>query len=207
MMEISCPNENSTAFLAPLGAAAVLVVSSVLTQWSKPASYGKFHGSDPKETAKWEALGLINQRLGHSLSDAGPTLCGFAACYWVLVARSEVPVSASSMTLAALWLLHYLQRGLIHPLLMRYRAARVPALITIAGLVPNSLFAWLNATAIACLQPCVSNTWHSDPRFVFGVAIYAAGFYINRSADWTLRSLRAHPDKEGEYVRLPRAFR
>jgi hypothetical protein len=201
-MESRCPEEQSPAFVVPLAVAVVLVASSFATQWSKPASYGKFHGSDPKETAKWEALGTINQRLGHTLSDAGPTLCGFAACYWALVGRSEVPVSTSSLTLAALWLLHYLQRGLIHPLLMRYRATRVPALITIAGLVPNSLFAWLNASALACLHPCVSNTWHLDPRFIAGVVIYAVGFWINRSADWTLRSLRSHPDKASECVLL-----
>ncbi len=85
---------------------------------------------------------------------------------------------------------------------MRYRSARVPALITIAGLFPNSLFAWLNASAIACLQPSVSDTWHRDPRFIVGVIIYAVGFVMNRSADWTLRSLRAHPDKASEYVLL-----
>jgi hypothetical protein len=206
VMEIRCPDESSLAHAIPLAAAAVLVASSLATQWSKPASYGKFHGSDPKETAKWEALGTINQRLGHTLSDAGPTLCGFAAFYWALVRRSEVPLSASSLSLLALWLLHYVQRGIIHPLLMRYRAARVPALITIAGLVPNSLFTWLNASAIACLQPCVSPMWHHDPRFIVGVAVYAVGFVVNRSADWTLRSLRSHPDKAAEYVRLLSAF-
>jgi hypothetical protein len=202
MESIRCPDENSLAYVLPIAAAVVLVASSLATQWSKPASYGKFHGSDPKETAKWEALGLINQRLGHTLSDAGPTLIGFAAVYFYLVRRSEVPVSASSQTLLALWLVHYAQRGIIHPLIMRYRAARVPALITVAGLVPNSLFAWLNASAIACLQPCASPTWHHDPRFIVGVAVYALGFVLNRSADWTLRSLRSHPDKAAECVHL-----
>jgi hypothetical protein len=72
--------------------------------------------------------------------------------------------------------------------------------------VPNSLFAWLNASAIACLQPCVSSMWHQDPRFIVGVAIDAVCFVVNRSADWTLRSLRSHPDKAAEYVRLLSAF-
>ena len=195
MLENECADVASPAFIVPLAAACLLVVASFATQWSKPASYGKFHGADPKETAKWERLGLINQRLGHTLSDAGPTLFGFAACYWALTRRAAQPASAASTALLALWLLHYVQRGVIHPLLMRYRAARVPALITIAGLFPNALFSWLNASAIACLHPSVLATWHRDPRFITGVVIYAIGFVLNRSADWTLRSLRAQPDK------------
>ena len=81
---------------------------------------------------------------------------------------------------------------------MRYRATRVPLLITIAGLFPNTLFTWLNASAIACLYPSVLPTWHRDPRFILGGVIYAVGFTVNRSADWTLRSLRDHPDKAAE---------
>jgi hypothetical protein len=113
MLENKCPHVASYAFFVPLAAACLLVVASFLTQWSKPASYGKFHGSDPNETAKWEKLGLINQRLGHTLSDAGPTLCGFAACYWLLIARAAEPASVSSVVLFVLWLVHYVQRGVI----------------------------------------------------------------------------------------------
>jgi steroid 5-alpha reductase family enzyme len=85
---------------------------------------------------------------------------------------------------------------------MRYRASHVPALITIAGLLPNSLFAWLNAATIACLEPIVSTTWHTDLRFGIGVAIFAIGFVINRASDWKLRSLRSDPAKPAVY-RIP----
>lgn len=164
-MENKCPHVNSLAFVVPLAVACVLVLSSFASQWAKPASYGKFHGADASETAKWEKCGCINQRLGHVLSDAGPTLCGFAACYWALLRtggpeRTELSAPAASVTLFALWLLHYAHRGLLHPLLMRYRNPRVPLLITVAGLFPNSLFAWLNASAIACLQPSISHVAH-----------------------------------------------
>jgi hypothetical protein len=93
MLDNTCADVAPSSFLLPLAAAAVLVVASFATQWSKPASYGKFHGTDPKETAKWERLGMINQRLGHTLSDAGPTLCGFAAFYWSLSGRTTEPAS------------------------------------------------------------------------------------------------------------------
>ena len=194
-MENKCPHVDSLAFVVPLAVACVLVVSSSASQWAKPASYGKFHGADASETAKWEKCGSINQRLGHMLSDAGPPLCGFAACYFALWTtggpeRTELSVPAASVTLFALWLLHYVHRGVLHPLLMHYRNHSVPLLITLAGLFPNSLFAWLNASAIACLEPAVSQTWHTDPRFGAGVALYAAGFAINRASDWHLRSLR-----------------
>ena len=195
-MENTCRDVNSLAIVVPLAVAGLLVVSSFASQWAKPASYGKFHGADADETSKWEKCGTIHQRLGHILSDAGPTLCGFAACYWTLLNvgapdRTVVPASAASVTLFTLWLVHYVHRGLLHPLLMRYRAARVPALITIAGIFPNSLFAWLNAATIACLEPAVSQTWLFDPRFGIGVVVYAIGFVINRASDWKLRSLRS----------------
>jgi steroid 5-alpha reductase family enzyme len=85
---------------------------------------------------------------------------------------------------------------------MRYRATRVPALITFAGLLPNAIFSWLNAGAIACLEPAVSQTWHADPRFGIGVGIYAAGFVINRTSDWKLRSLRS--DQQSAAYHVPR---
>ena len=202
-MQNTCEYVNPLAIVVPLALAGVFVVSSFASQWAKPASYGKFHGADVTETSKWERCGMIHQRLGHVLSDAGPTLCGFAACYWTLLTagaphRSAAPVPPASVTLFTLWIAHYVHRGILHPLLMRYRAVRVPALITIAGLLPNSLFAWLNAAAIACLEPAISQTWHADPRFGIGVFIYAVGFAVNRTSDWKLRSLRS--DQSAAYA-------
>ena len=140
----------------------------------------------------------------HPVRCRGPTLCGFAACYCALLltgAHLRNTIPATSVTLAALWLLHYFHRGLVHPLLMRYRAASVPVLITVAGLFPNSLFSWLNAATIACLEPSISQTWHTDPRFGIGVAIYILGFVINRTSDWTLRSLRS--DQQSTVYHIP----
>jgi 3-oxo-5-alpha-steroid 4-dehydrogenase 1 len=81
---------------------------------------------------------------------------------------------------------------------MRYHSPSVPALITLAGLLPNTIFSWLNASAIACLHPSVASNWRRDPRFIVGVVLYAVGFVVNRSADWTLRSLRERSDKAAE---------
>ena len=203
-MENTCTNVNALAFVVPLAVAGVLVVCSFCSQLANPASYGKFNGANASETAKWEKCGLIPQRLGHILSDAGPTLCGFAACYCALLlagAPNRNTAPAASVTLASLWLLHYFHRGLVHPLLMRYRAASVPTLITVAGLFPNSLFSWLNAATIACLDPSISQTWHADPRFGVGVAIYILGFAINRASDWKLRSLRS--DQQSTVYHVP----
>ncbi|HSM12793.1 MAG TPA: 3-oxo-5-alpha-steroid 4-dehydrogenase, partial [Thermoanaerobaculia bacterium] len=47
------------------------------------------------------------------------------------------------------------------------------------------------------LAPVYPRSWLVDPRFLAGVALFAAGTWVNRRADATLRALAARGD--GEY--------
>lgn len=95
-------------------------------------------------------------------------------------------VDPSVLLLGALWLLHYGQRTLVFPLLMRGDGKRKPVLTVVMAIVFNLLNASGNALQ---LEPR-----GFDLRFFLGVAIFLAGFGINLWADAKLRNLRKPGD-------------
>jgi protein-S-isoprenylcysteine O-methyltransferase Ste14 len=99
-----------------------------------------------------------------------------------------------------MWLSHYLHRGLLHPLLMRYSAKSTPLGIPLGGFFPNAIFSTFNALHISWAY--YSSAWWTDPRFIIGTMLFVFGFLINRAADWKLRSLRKVG--EGEGYKIPR---
>jgi len=88
------------------------------------------------------------------------------------------------------WLLHYGQRSLVFPLLMK-RPRPMPVAGMLMAIVFNSLNALGNGAA---LVPRVLSV-----RVVLGVLVFALGFGLNLHADAVLRGLRSAP---GEY-RIP----
>lgn len=87
--------------------------------------------------------------------------------------------------LLALWQLHYLQRTLVYPFLMRGSRSRIP-LVTVGLAI---LFNLLNGTIIGW-SLAVDPPRAGSPWLWVGVALFAAGFLINLHSDAILRSLR-----------------
>jgi protein-S-isoprenylcysteine O-methyltransferase Ste14 len=114
-----------------------------------------------------------------------PALWLFAWVYW----RGEFAYDAVPLVLCALWNLHYLQRTLVFPLLMRAPAPQ-PLLTASLGLGFNLLNAWLNATAISGARGPYPPDWLTDPRFLGGVTLFLLGYAVNLHADAVLRRLR-----------------
>jgi protein-S-isoprenylcysteine O-methyltransferase Ste14 len=84
--------------------------------------------------------------------------------------------------LGALWLMHYLQRTLVYPALMR-GASKPTAVATVGlALVFNLLNASGNAAAL--------HGRPFDAFFVVGCVLFVAGFGVNLHADAVLRGLR-----------------
>lgn len=96
-------------------------------------------------------------------------------------------------TLGLIWLVHYTQRTLVFPLLMRDRGKRKPVLVALMAIVFNVLNALGNGEALAD-RPL-------DAPFFAGVAIFFAGFVVNLWSDAVLRRLRG-PEQTG--YRIPR---
>ena len=100
-----------------------------------------------------------------------------------------------------LWQAHYLQRTFVYPLRMRAAAGhRTPLLILGLGAGHNLLASYLNASWLSGVGPAYPLSWLYEPRFLAGLALFAAGYAINRHSDALLRGLRR--PGEGGY-RMP----
>lgn len=163
----------------------VLAVITVVVQWIKPAPYGKHERND----GNWGAM--IPQRLGHILSDAIPGVLLFSLVF-VLYGDAR---GYANYTFLALFLAHYIHRGLIHPITMRYRNSHVALGITLGGFFPNCLYHFLNADFIG--SAFYHKDYYYDPRFIIGIVLYVIGYIINRWSDWKLRSLRQRKGEDG----------
>ncbi|KAL4235530.1 hypothetical protein ACF0H5_003927 [Mactra antiquata] len=165
----------------------VLAVITLIAQWVKPAPYGKHESND----GNWGPM--IHQRLGHMFSDALPGVLMFILVFVFYGNVKEV----LNYIFLGLWLLHYVHRGILHPLLMRYRSKQVAIGITLGGFFPNCLFHFINADFIGNAK--YPSNYLYDPRFIIGVIIYIFGYIINRWADSKLRSLREMKGETGNF--------
>lgn len=166
----------------------VLAVITFIVQWIKPAPYGKHERDD----ANWGLM--IPQRLGHILSDAVPGVLMFILVFFFYGdARGY-----ANYVFLGLFELHYIHRGIIHPLIMRYKNPKVALGITLGGLFPNCIFHFMNADFIGSAY--YDSNYYYDPRFILGIILFAVGYIINKWADWKLRSLRNRKGNTGYYI-------
>ncbi|XP_041357248.1 steroid 5-alpha-reductase DET2-like [Gigantopelta aegis] len=157
----------------------LLSVITAIVQWKSPAPYGKHQSQENS----WGFM--IPQRLSHILSDGLPGIVLFLLVFFLF---GSVRGYANYVFLA-IFVGHYFHRGLIHPLIMRYRSAYVPLGIALGGMFPNCLYHFINADFIS--SATYSWNYYYDPRFILGLLLFIIGFVINRWADWKLRSLRS----------------
>lgn len=157
------------------------------------------------------ALLVIDAPYGRHLKPGwGPTLSARAG--WILM---ELPAPIS-MALAyatgdhareplplfflTLFQLHYANRAIVQPLRSR-GAGRRTALFTVSiAFVFNSVNGTLVGLAVSDVH-VYGNGWLGDPRFIFGMVLFAGGAAVNLHADAVLRGLRA-PGESG--YRIPR---
>ncbi|XP_021355098.1 steroid 5-alpha-reductase DET2-like isoform X1 [Mizuhopecten yessoensis] len=173
--------EDSTRFWVHYGLVIlgfVLAVVTAVVQWINPAPYGKHENKD----LNWGPM--IPQRLGHILSDATPGVLLFLLVFFLYGGVRRY----TNYVFLAMFLCHYVQRGIIHPLIMNYRSAKVPIGITLGGFFPNCIYHFINADFVG--SAVFNMDYFYDPRFIIGILLFLSGFIINRWADWKLKSLR-----------------
>jgi 3-oxo-5-alpha-steroid 4-dehydrogenase 1 len=171
--------------LAMLGLAAVTFGALFLV----PAPYGRH------ARAGWGPA--IPARLGWILMES-PAVVWFGAVYLEGRHRAE----AAPLALLGLWMAHYLQRTLVFPFRMRAAGRPMPAAIAAMAFAFNLLNGWLNARWISDLG-AYPEGWLADPRFLLGVALFAAGFAVNVRSDSILFRLRGRGESG---YRIPRGF-
>jgi protein-S-isoprenylcysteine O-methyltransferase Ste14 len=137
----------------------------------------------------------IPNRLGWIVMES-PALVLFGWLFWGGEHRAElVP-----QVLAALWMLHYVQRTVVFPFRIHSRGRRMALSIAAAGFAFNVLNAYVNARWISHLGE-YSTSWLRDPRFLVGAALLLVGWLINVHSDTILIRLRA-PGETG--YKIPR---
>ncbi len=95
----------------------------------------------------------------------------------------------------ALWAAHYINRSLIFPWRTKTRGKTMPIAIAGSAVLFNIVNAGLNGGYLGWSGVIYPPAWLSDPRFIFGLVIFATGAAINIWADQKLIGLRADGSK------------
>jgi 3-oxo-5-alpha-steroid 4-dehydrogenase 1 len=107
----------------------------------------------------------------------------------------------------AIWMMHYTNRALITPLLMRVQPGSQASFslgVVIAGWITLFLHGYFNAAYLTELGTQYTYDWFTDPRFRIGFAIYIVGFVLNIHSDHILRNLRSpNPSPEEPRYKIP----
>jgi len=160
-------------------------VLACLALWRTNAPYGRF------ERPGWGPR--LPPRLAWLFMES-PGAIIFAA-----VLLASLPVPPVPALFGALWLVHYLYRGFLYPLLLR-STRPVPVTIVVSAIGFHAANATLQAWALYRVRPDRSVLWLTDPRFLAGLVLFACGFATAAWADRHLRHLRAGP---GPQYRVP----
>jgi protein-S-isoprenylcysteine O-methyltransferase Ste14 len=127
----------------------------------------------------------LDNRLGWILMEA-PAPLVFAACFALGTYRD----TWTAWVFFLLWEAHYVHRSFVYPFGLRTTGKRMPVVVAALAFLFNLLNGYLNGRYLFTFSGGYSTAWLADPRFVAGLALFLAGYVINRQADRTLRHLR-----------------
>ncbi|HET9989815.1 MAG TPA: hypothetical protein VFQ65_14885, partial [Kofleriaceae bacterium] len=113
-----------------------------------------------------------------------PAALTIAICFAVRPPASTVP-----WVMLAFWEIHYIQRSLVFPFLMRGGGKPMPIAIPAMAVLFNVVNGYLNGRWLTAFSS-YATSWLTDPRFLVGTVMMATGYAINLQADATLRRLR-----------------
>ena len=136
----------------------------------------------------------INGRAAWIMQES-PTLIVPFFCW-----RYASPVCRASLAnriLLGLFIVHYINRTCVFPLLLR-GGKPTPVSVMLSAFTFCSLNAYIQARWLCTLHE-YPDTWLQNPQFLLGVTLFVAGFIINNHADHILRNLRPPGDK-GYYI-------
>jgi 3-oxo-5-alpha-steroid 4-dehydrogenase 1 len=163
---------------------------------------GRFGGGKRSKGVK------LNAKTGWILMEL-PGLLVFPVVFF-LGSKSDQLVP---MIFLVIWMVHYSNRALITPLLMRVQPgsnASFALSVVIAGWLTLFLHGYFNAAYISEFSDQYTDEWLTDPRFIVGICIYLIGFILNLHSDSILRNLRSKnpsPDEPRYKITVGGAFR
>ena len=97
--------------------------------------------------------------------------------------------------MAGLYIIHYFQRSIVFPLMMKGRS-KMPVAIMLMGLTFNTINAYLIGEWLFRFAPngMYGISWLWNPKFIIGTLIFIAGMCINLHSDHVIRNLRKPGD-------------
>lgn len=157
--------------------AALVIIGGVF----QLASYGRFAAT---------GRGVdFNPKLGWWLMEIPATVV-FAVFYLTGPLRFD----ATPLVLAAIWLLHYSNRGWFFPLSIRQVPGKRSSFnlsVLAMGMVVTSMHGYLNGSFFSHdYKRQYGPGWLTDPRFVAGLIVYLAGFILLIQSESIVRNLR-----------------
>jgi len=90
----------------------------------------------------------------------------------------------------SMWTIHYFQRTLVYPFLMRGGNKKFPLLLVIFAIMFNTINGYINGYYLFYYSPIYNLSWLINPRFISGLIIFFSGMAINLHSDYILRNLR-----------------
>lgn len=164
----------------------ILALITFFVQLCRPAPYGKH--------ADGSGRFPVPTRVAFIISEVLPGVIIFTLTYFL---AGQFFDQAPNIVLYCLFTIHYIHRGIIHPVVSRYSHAKVTLWIPLSTTLANILYHYTNAEFIGSAQYCSGYLY--DPRFVVGLVLFVIGFILNRAADIQLLLLRKSR-KDKDYV-------
>lgn len=109
---------------------------------------------------------------------------------FVYFLKGDREANVPALVFLGLWELHYINRAFIFPFRRRGGAKPMPLVVALLAVGFNFGNTWVNGRWLFALGPVRDTSWFLDPRFIVGVALFLAGFWMNLDADAVLRNLR-----------------
>ena len=126
----------------------------------------------------------ISNRIGWVVMELPATVL-FALIYFC----GESSRQWAPLAFLAMWQAHYLHRTFVFPFRIRTGGKTIPIAVVSAGFFFNVVNAYINARFVSSIGE-YSTDWLTDPRFLAGLAIFAAGMALNIRSDNFLLKLR-----------------
>lgn len=170
--------------------AAFVIIGGFFAQ----SSYGRFSTT---------TLGLnLNPKLGWWLMEIPATV--FFLVFFLTGPNRFEP---TALVLAAIWLLHYANRGWFFPLSIRQVPGKRGSFnisVLGMGMLVTCMHGYLNGALFSHdYLDQYSTAWLADPRFLIGLAIYLGGFALIVNSESIVRNLRDKADPGAAEYKIP----
>jgi len=178
-----------------IGMIILAIVVFIALQFVTPA-YGMTFNN------RWGAS--INSRISWMIMET-PVFVAMTIIYVSSLVYGGKPFNFVTLMMFIFFQVHYFQRSLIFPILMKGNS-KMPLSIIIIGAVFNISNAYMQGSWLFFFSPSEMYTidWFWSPQFIIGTILFFFGMTVNMHSDRMIRKLRKSKDDDNYY--LPKGF-